>query len=192
MTKRKPSATQRAKGVELRANSYRFKDRTRGQLHYVNYPFLPEADCRKAKLPPNDPRWPANALADANEYSRTYHRDAHLPRIQERPAIAGTLREWLERYPRVIALAAEDVALEPSVMLFAASTVAREPLPPTNAPLANALLLFPIAVAPASGLVREPLPDAMLLAPITWEYLHRSQPMLNKESWREVRIQSAR
>jgi integrase len=98
MSKRKPPTTVRAKGVELRAHSYRFSDRTGGRRHYVNYPFLPESSCRKANLPLNDPRWPANALADANEYSRTYHRDANLPRIQERQPIAGTLRAWLERY----------------------------------------------------------------------------------------------
>ena len=73
MTARTPKAppkTALAKGVERRPNGYRFRHRqphtegavTKYKVHFVNYPCLDEATCRRAELPPNDPRWPANAL----------------------------------------------------------------------------------------------------------------------------------
>jgi len=110
MTARTPKAPPKsalAKGVERRPNGYRFRHRQphaegaviKYKVHFVNYPCLDEATCRRAELPPNDPRWPANALAEANEYSRTYHRDKDMPRTTDTTrAISGTLREWLERY----------------------------------------------------------------------------------------------
>ncbi|WP_158543191.1 tyrosine-type recombinase/integrase [Dyella psychrodurans] len=100
------AAPKMARGVDLRPNAYRFRHRIdvtedgrtkKKTVNFVNYPFLDEAACRAAGLPNDDPRWPSNALAQANEYSRVYWRDLNLPQPEERP-IKGTLREWLERY----------------------------------------------------------------------------------------------
>ena len=101
-TKKKPakkSGEVLARGVDRRPNAYRFRDRAAGgkTRHHINYEFLPEAVCRAAGLPNDDMRWPANALAQANEYSRIYWRDRDLPQAEE-PALRGTLREWIERF----------------------------------------------------------------------------------------------
>ena len=95
-------------GVELRNGHYRFRFRDpymdkgvrKFLVHSMTFEFRPEAECQAMGLPANHDLWPANALNDANAYSRNYHRDRKPinAKANARPVVHGSLREWLERY----------------------------------------------------------------------------------------------
>lgn len=95
-------------GVERRNNHYRFRYREpyyeqgakKFKVHSTTFEFRPESECRANNWPRNHDMWPANALADANAFSRSFHeeRRRQVGNALARPVVQGSLREWLERY----------------------------------------------------------------------------------------------